>query len=94
MLALSAAREVVQPLSWATLIYCDNVNDAYFTNLVQHQRIKHIEIDFHFVYERVAVRDVRVLHYPTTSQFTDIFTKGLPSSVFIDCPRGEGGLES
>jgi hypothetical protein len=34
--------------------------------------------------ERVAVRDVRVLHVSTTSQFTDIFTKELLSSVFLE----------
>ena len=54
------------------------------TNLVQHQRTKHVEIDLHFVRERVAVGDVRVLHVPTTSQFADIFTKGLPTSVFTE----------
>eukprot|EP00267_Zea_mays_P045411 XP_020397698.1 uncharacterized protein LOC109941363 [Zea mays] len=27
---------------------------------------------------------VRVLHVPTTSQFADVFTKGLPSVVFTD----------
>jgi hypothetical protein len=32
--------------------------------------------------ERVAIDQVRVLHVPMTSQFADIFTKGLPSSVF------------
>ena len=53
-------------------------------NPIQHQRTKHIEIDLHFVRERVALGDVRVLHVPTTSQFADIFTKGLPSSVFTE----------
>jgi hypothetical protein len=38
----------------------------------------------HYVYERVATDDVRVLSVPTTLQFTDIFTKGLSSSVFAD----------
>jgi hypothetical protein len=41
-----------------------------------------VEIDLHFVRDRVAIGEVRVLHVPTTSQFTDIFTKGLPSSTF------------
>jgi hypothetical protein len=52
------------------------------TNLVQHQHTKHMEIDLHFVREKVVIGQVRVLHVPTTSQFADIFTKGLPSSVF------------
>jgi hypothetical protein len=46
--------------------------------------MKHVEIDLHFIYEHVAAGDVRVLSVPTTLQFVDIFTKGLPSSVFLD----------
>ena len=38
----------------------------------------------YFVRERVAVGDVRVMHVPTSSQYADIFTKGLPSSVFTE----------
>jgi hypothetical protein len=34
------------------------------------------------VRDRVALGEARVLHVPTGSQFADIFTKGLPSSVF------------
>jgi hypothetical protein len=40
-----------------------------------------VEIDLHFVCERVAAGDVRVLSVRTTLQFVDIFTKGLSSSV-------------
>jgi hypothetical protein len=72
-------------LQQATLVYCDNVSIVYLsTNPVQHQRTKHIEIDLHFVRERVAAGAVRVLHVPTSSQFADIFTKGLPSTVFAE----------
>ena len=73
------------PLAKSTLVYCDNVSAVYLsTNPVQHQRTKHVEIDLHFVRDRVAVGDVRVLHVPTTSQFADIFTKGLSSSTFSE----------
>jgi hypothetical protein len=54
------------------------------TNPVQHLWTKHMEIYLHFVCDRVAIGDVRVRHVPTTSQFADIFTKGLPSSTFSD----------
>jgi hypothetical protein len=71
------------PLQHVTLVYCDNVSMVYLsTNPVQHQRTKHVEIDMYFTC--IAVGDVRVLSVPTTLQFADIFTKGLPSCVFLD----------
>jgi hypothetical protein len=75
--------ELQTPPSRCTLVYCDNISVVYLsTNRVQHQCTKHVEIDLHFVQEKVGISQVRVLYVPTTSQFTDIFTKGLPSSVF------------
>ncbi|WVZ93585.1 hypothetical protein U9M48_039553 [Paspalum notatum var. saurae] len=77
--------ELHSPLAKSTLVYCDNVSAVYLsTNPVQHQRTKHVEINLHFVRDRVAIGDVRVLHVPTTSQSADIFTKGLPSAVFSE----------
>jgi hypothetical protein len=36
-------QELHSPLARATLVYCDNVNAVYLsTNLVQHQRTKHV----------------------------------------------------
>jgi hypothetical protein len=69
--------------SRCTLVYCDNISAVYLsTNPVQHQRTKHVEIDLHFIREKIAIGQVRILHVPTTSQFADIFTKGLLSSMF------------
>ena len=77
--------ELHTPLRRAILVYCDNISAVCMSsNPVQHQRTKHIEIDLHFVREKVAMGAVRVLHVPTTSQFADVFTKGLPSSVFSE----------
>ena len=64
-------------------MFCDNVSAVYLAhNPVQHRRIKHIELDIHFVREKVAVGDVRVLHVPSSSKYADIFTKGFPSALF------------
>jgi hypothetical protein len=73
--------ELHNPLLQAILVYCDNVS-AISTNPVQHQCTKHAKIDLHFVCGNFPIGDVRVLHVLMTSQFTDIFTKGLPSLVF------------
>ena len=68
-----------------TCCHHPNISAMYLsTNLVQHQWTKHVEIDLHFVRNRVAFGAVRVLHVPTTSQFADIFTKGLPSTTFAE----------
>ncbi|GJT14532.1 ribonuclease H-like domain-containing protein [Tanacetum coccineum] len=77
--------ELHAPLSTATLVYCDNVSAVYLsTNHVQHQRTKHIEIDIHFVREYVASGQVRVLLVPSRFQYANIFTKGLPSALFLE----------
>ncbi|GKA32840.1 ribonuclease H-like domain-containing protein [Tanacetum coccineum] len=76
-------RELHTPLSKATLVYCDSVSVVYLSSyLVQHQRTKYIEIDIHFVRDLVAVVQVRVLHVSYRYQYADIFTKGLPSTLF------------
>ena len=41
-----------------------------------------MEIDLHFACEHVSLGEICVLHIPTSSQFADVFTKGLTTSVF------------
>ena len=73
------------PLQRASIVYTDNKSAMYLaSNPVHHQRTKHIEIDIHFVRERVALGQVRVLHVPSAYQFVDILTKGLPRQLFLD----------
>ncbi|KAK1415538.1 hypothetical protein QVD17_31321 [Tagetes erecta] len=75
--------ELHVPLHKATVIYCDNVSAVYLShNPVQHQRTKHVEIDIHFVREKVRLGHIRVLHVPSSAQYADIFTKGLPRQLF------------
>ena len=69
----------------ATLVYCDNISVVYMSsNPVHHRRTKHIELDIHFVQEKVAIGEVRVTHVPSACQIADVFTKGLPSALFLD----------
>ncbi|KAK4369909.1 hypothetical protein RND71_009384 [Anisodus tanguticus] len=68
----------------ATLVYCDNISAIYLSgNPVQHQRTKHIE-NIHFVREKVARGQVRVLHVSSRYQIDYIFTKGLSRILFDD----------
>jgi hypothetical protein len=78
-------QELHRSLATATLVYYDNVSAIYMlSNPVQHRRTKHIEIDIHFVRERVSLGEVCVLHVSSALQFADVMTKGLPSQLFLD----------
>ncbi|GJU35138.1 ribonuclease H-like domain-containing protein [Tanacetum coccineum] len=69
----------------ATLVYCDNASHVYLSNNpVQHHRTKHIELDIHYVRVYVAKGLVRVMHVPSRYHYADIFTNGLPSTLFQD----------
>jgi hypothetical protein len=77
--------ELYRPIQEAAIVYCDNISVFYMSgNLVLHRCTKYIEIDIHFVREKVALGQIRVLHVPSTAQFADIFTKGLATQPFQD----------
>jgi hypothetical protein len=67
----------------ATVAYCDNISAIYMSsNPIHHRRTKHIELDIHFIRERLQLGELRVLHNPTGEQFTDVMTKGLLTATF------------
>jgi hypothetical protein len=75
-------------LSQPPILWCDNVSAlAIASNPVFHARTKHIEVDFHFIRERVLHKDLVVKFVSTTDQLADIFTKSLPTQRFIDLCR-------
>ena len=72
--------ELAYPLSRAPVIYCDNLSTTYLSaNLVLHDRTKHVEIDFHFIREKVASGQLEVQFTPSNDQLTNCLTKPLPT---------------
>ena len=60
------------------LILCDNISSiSLASNPVFHSRIKHLEVDYHYVREKVIRKELEVRYLSTTDQVADIFTKGL-----------------
>jgi histone deacetylase 1/2 len=59
-------------------LWCDNMGAKYLSaNPVFHARTKHIEVDFHFVRERVMSNQLQIDFVPTGDQIADGFTKAL-----------------
>jgi hypothetical protein len=71
-------------LSFSPTLWCDNLGAlALASNPVYHVRTKHIEVDYHFIREKVVNKDVQTSHISTHEQIVDIFTKGLTTSRFL-----------
>jgi hypothetical protein len=67
-------------------IYCDNKRTISTSkNPVMHSKTKHIPIKYHFLWEQVAEKNIRVEYVGTKEQVADIFTNrfhGKPLSIF------------
>ncbi|XP_019154333.1 PREDICTED: uncharacterized protein LOC109150813 [Ipomoea nil] len=80
---VSLLRELGLHTSQPSTLWCDNLGATYLcANPVFHARTKHVEIDYHFVRDKVATGDFKVNFISTKDQLTDIFTKPLPGSRF------------
>lgn len=96
--------ELGQPLSFPVVLSCDNISAIYMANNpVFHARTRHIELDYHYIRERVALGSHRVSFVPSLDQPADLLTKGLlkPRHVLLRsnlvCPRPpslRGGVEA
>jgi DNA-binding sugar fermentation-stimulating protein len=64
-------------------IYCDNTSAISISkNSVMHSKTKNIPVKYHFLWEQVAEKNIRVEYVGTKEQVVDIFTKPLPQKAF------------
>ncbi|XP_019180201.1 PREDICTED: uncharacterized protein LOC109175392 [Ipomoea nil] len=80
---MSLLRELGLHSGSPATLWCDNLGATYMcANLVFHARTKHVEIDYHFVRDKVSSGEFLVNFVSTKDQLADIFTIPLASTRF------------
>jgi hypothetical protein len=70
-------------LSFSHTLWCDNIGATYLSaNPTFHACTKHIEIDFHFVCDKVASKTLAFHFFSSKDNLVDIFTKPTASPYF------------
>lgn len=65
------------------LLFCDNMGSLQLTvNPVFHGRTKHVELDYHFIKEKVALGHIQTQYVESANQLVDVFTKALSRAHF------------
>ena len=60
-------------------MFCDNqATISIAKNPIHHDRTKHVEIDRHFIKEKVEEGIIKLTYIPTSLQTADILAKALP----------------
>ncbi|KAK4269383.1 hypothetical protein QN277_022546 [Acacia crassicarpa] len=86
MWVLSLLKEMYIDVIKTPCIWCDNIGTiAFAANPVLHSKTKHVELDVHFIREKVAVGIVTVGHVPSTYQVAEILTKPQNYEMFAFC---------
>jgi hypothetical protein len=77
-------RELGISQSRAPTLWCDNIGATYLSaNPIFHRRSKHIEVDYHFIRERVATKQLEVWPISNKDQLADALTKPLAAPAFF-----------
>lgn len=79
----SLLKEISCPVLRMPVIWSDNVGaGSLAVNPVYHSHMKHVEVDLHFVRDKVAAKEFTVCYVPSFEQTADSFTKALSPSKF------------
>ncbi|KAL1133929.1 hypothetical protein V6Z11_A12G072400 [Gossypium hirsutum] len=82
----SLLNEIGLKPSVTPVIWCDNTSAVSLAaNLVLHARVKHVELDIHFVHEKVLSNQLCVNFVPGCDQVADVLTKPLTLGAFSRC---------
>jgi len=69
--------------SFVTTIWCDNLGATYLSaNSIFHARTKHVEVDYHFICDRVVKNKIQICFISSKDQLVDVITKLLPHFAF------------
>lgn len=76
-------QELGFPCATVPIVWSDNLaGKSISKNPVFYSQTKYIEIDVHFVREKVENGEVEVWYVPAANQVADVLTKGLPRDWF------------
>ncbi|KAK4268262.1 hypothetical protein QN277_024943 [Acacia crassicarpa] len=77
-------QEMHVPITETPIVWCDNSGAiALASNPVLHSKTKHVEIDIHFLREKVATGHLQIGYVPSSEQVADVLTKPLGKSMFL-----------
>lgn len=77
--------ELKVPKAAPIQLFCDNqATISMAKNPVHHDRTKHVEIDRHFIKEKIEMEVIKMNYVSSKSQIADIFTKALARVPFED----------
>ena len=67
-------------------LYCDNKAACDIAhNPVQHDRTKHVEVDRHFIKEKLEAKIIEIPHVRSEDQLADVLTKAVSIQAFNKC---------
>lgn len=76
--------EICVKLKGVSIIWCENYSTVSLAaNPLLHARVKHVELDLHFVCDKVLGGQLQVNHVHGSDQTADVLTKLLTKERFL-----------